>query len=124
MNSKVILVARILLGLIFTVFGLNKLIGFMDPPPMDGPAGAFMGAMGATGYFFAFLGIVEAATGILLLIGKYTRLATIVLLPVTINIALFHLVLAPAGGVPGYLSLILNIVLVIAYKDDYEGLLK
>ena len=124
MNPKVMLVARILLGLMFTVFGLNKLIGFLDMPPPVGSAGAFMGAMFATGYFFPFLGIVEAVIGILLLIGKYLRLASIALLPVTINIALFHLALDPAGGIPGYLSLVLNIVLIMGYKDDLQGLLK
>lgn len=124
MNSKVVMVARILLGLIFVIFGLNKLFGFLEMPPPEGGAGAFMGALIASGYFFPFLGIVEAICGVLLLINKYTRLATIVLLPITINIVIFHLALAPAGGAPGYLTLILNVVLVMAYKEDYEGLLK
>ena len=124
MNPKVVMVARIILGLIFAVFGLNKLIGFLDMPPPEGAAGAFMGALFATGYFFPFLGIVESVCGILLLIGKYTRLAAIVLMPVTINIVLFHVSLAPAAGAAGYLTFVLNVVLVMAYKEDLEGLLK
>lgn len=124
MNPKVVMVARIVLGLIFTVFGLNKLFNFLPMPPPEGEAGAFMGALVASGYFFPFLGIVEAVCGILLLVNKYTRLAAIVFLPITINIVLFHLALAPAGGAPGYLTLILNVVLIVAYKEDYEGILK
>ena len=124
MNSKVMLVSRILLGIMFTVFGLNKIVPFLGTPEISGAAGAMMGGLAGTGYFFPMLGIVEAAIGILMLIGKYLRLASIALFPVTVNIALFHLALDPAGGVPGYLALVLNILLIVGYKEDLQGLLK
>ena len=123
MNPKVMLVSRILLGIMFTVFGLNKIYPFLGAPEMEGAAAAFMGGLAASGYFFPFLGIVEAVIGIMLLTGKYTRLAAIALLPITINIVIFHLALAPAG-IPGYLTFILNVVLIMGYKEDLQGLLK
>ncbi len=124
MNPKVVMIARVILGLIFTFFGPNKLFRYLDMRPTEGAAAAFSTALADTGYFTIFLGIVEAVCGILLLTNKYTRLATIVLLPVTINIVLFHLALAPETGGLGYLTFVLNLFLVIAYKDDYKGILK
>jgi len=124
MNPKVVMVARIILGLIFAIFGPNKLFRFIDMRPSEGEAAAFTGALAETGYFLIFLGIVEVVCGILLLLNKYTRLATIVLLPVTINIVLFHLALTPATGGLGYLTFVMNLVLVVAYKEDYKGMLK
>lgn len=124
MNPKVVMVARILLGLIFAIFGSNKLFRFIDMRPAEGPAGAFSAALGATGYFLILLGIVEASCGILLLINKYPRLATIALLPVTTNIVLFHLALSPGTGGAGYLTFVLNLILLVAYKEDYAGMLK
>ena len=35
------LIARILLGLIFTVFGLNGFLHFLPNPPMSGPPAEF-----------------------------------------------------------------------------------
>jgi len=53
--------ARILLGLIFLITGLNKLFWFVPVPPMSVPLTSFMNALKATGYFMPFLGIVETA---------------------------------------------------------------
>ena len=50
MNSKVIMVLRLILGLILLVFGVNKL----PMPPMEEALAAFMGALGKTGYMYAY----------------------------------------------------------------------
>ena len=124
MKPKIVIATRVILGLIFTVFGPNKLFRYLDMRPTEGAAAAFSTALAETGYFTIFLGIVEAVCGILLLTNKFTRLATIMLLPVTTNIVLFHLALTPDTGGLGYLTFVLNLVLVIAYKDDYKGILR
>jgi len=124
MNTKLILVARILLGLIFAVFGINKFVGFMPAPDFSGSASTFMQGLGASGYLFPLLGVIETISGIFLLTNKFPRLAVLMLLPVTTNILLFHLFMAPAGGAPGYLAFILNAFLIAAYKQDLECILK
>ena len=45
--------ARIVLGLIFFVFGLNGFLHFLPQPPMTGPAGAFVGALASSGYLLS-----------------------------------------------------------------------
>lgn len=127
MNSKIILVARILLGLIFFIFGLNKFLNFI--PPLEYDSGSlpslFLSSLFNGGIYFVYLlGAVEVVAGALLLVGKYVPLTLIVLAPVTANILFFHLSLDPANGVPGYLTFALNWVLLFANKPAYKPLLK
>ena len=92
-----ILVARILLGLMFTVFGLNFFFHFIPQPPPPPAAGAFAGAMFATGYLFNLLKVLEVLSGLALLSGFFVPLALAVLAPIIVNILFFHAFLAPAG---------------------------
>ena len=94
MKSKLVVAARILLGLIFFVFGLNFFLHFIPTPPMSGPPGAFAGAMIATGYLFVLVKVTEVVSGAMLLVGRYVPLALAVLAPV-VNIVAFHAFLAP-----------------------------
>src|SRR5882672_3962671 len=55
MKSKILpTIARVLLGLMFTVFGLNGFLHFIPEPktPMPEGAAAFAGALMNTGYMF------------------------------------------------------------------------
>jgi len=93
-----ILIARLLLGLIFTVFGLNGFLHFLSMPPPPEAAMAFFGAMAATGYMIPLLFTTQIVGGALLLLGM-VPLALAILAPVIVNIVAFHLFLAP-GGLP------------------------
>jgi uncharacterized membrane protein YphA (DoxX/SURF4 family) len=89
--------ARLFLGLVFTVFGLNFFLHFLPMPAPPPQAGAFEGALFASGYLFPLLKTVEVVTGLLLLGGLFVPLALTLLAPVVVNIVAFHLFLAPAG---------------------------
>lgn len=99
MNRKVIIgaVARIALGLLFGVVGANKLLGFMPTPPLEGAASVFMHGLVQTGYFIPLLGAVEVAGAALLVFRRSVPLALLLLAPIALHVALFHLFLAPAG---------------------------
>ena len=45
-------ICRILLGLLFTVFGSNAFLHFIPMPQLQGDAGAFMGALFHSGYIY------------------------------------------------------------------------
>ncbi|MHB8383788.1 MAG: hypothetical protein ACYDC3_15775 [Candidatus Binataceae bacterium] len=93
------LIVRILLGLVFTVFGLNGFLHFLPTPPMPDAAVHFFGALFATGYMIPMLFATQMIGGILLLIGIFVPFALVILAPVIANIFFFHLFLAP-GGLP------------------------
>ena len=89
--------ARLLLGAVFAVFGLNGFLHFIPQPPPTGLAAVFLGGLGASGYFFPLLKGTELLTGLLLLSNRFVPLALTILAPVVVNIVAFHAFLAPSG---------------------------
>lgn len=121
--SKVpVLSARLFLGLVFTVFGLNGFLGFLPAPELSGPAGAFVGALAATGYMFPLIKGTEVLAGVALLSGRAVPLALTVLAPITVNILFFHTILAPSLGLP-LLLVAAQLYLAWAYRDAFRGVL-
>jgi putative oxidoreductase len=89
-------IARVLLGFIFTVFGLNGFLHFIPMPPPTGVAGQFMGAL-AGSHYLAVVFALQLVGGVLLLANRFVPLALTLLGPVIVNIVLFHIFMAPAG---------------------------
>jgi len=89
--------ARLALGAIFTVFGLNGFLHFIPQPPPSGLVAVFVGGLGASGYFFPLLKGTEVLVGLALLSNRFVPLALTVLAPIVVNIVAFHAFLAPAG---------------------------
>ncbi len=116
--------ARILLGLIFTVFGLNGFFHFLPVQPMPGAAGAFIGALLATKYMFPLIKSVEVAAGVALLANRFVPLALVLLAPVVVNIALFHAVLAPSGIGMALVIVALGLYLAWSHRHAYRPLLQ
>ncbi len=127
MSTKIksisVISARIVLGLIFFVFGLNFFLHFIPtPPPTGGVADAFTGGLFQSGYFFPMLKGLEVVLGALLLIGYFIPLALVVLMPISINILLFHAFLSPENTVIGIVILLLHVYLAWVYLDYYKPL--
>lgn len=119
-----VLIARILFGLVFLVFGLNGFFNFIpmgDPPA--GKAGEFIGALISSGYLFPLLKLTETLCGLAILLGIYVPLALVILFPVTLNITLFHIFLEPQGMAMGIVLLLLHLFLAYAYRKYYTEML-
>jgi uncharacterized membrane protein YphA (DoxX/SURF4 family) len=115
--------ARVVLGLIYFVFGLNFFFHFIPtPPPAGGVADAFTGGLFQSGYFFPFLKGLEIILGALLLARLFVPLVLVVLAPISINILLFHIFLAPGGAFMSILIVAVNIYLAWVYRDYYKQL--
>ncbi len=116
--------ARLLLGLAFTVFGLNAFLHFLPMPAPPPQAGAFLGALAGTGYFFPLLKATEIIAGLLLLSGVFVPLALTVLAPILVNIIAFHLFLEPSG-LPIPLALVAaEIYLAWTYRAAFAPMLR
>jgi uncharacterized membrane protein YphA (DoxX/SURF4 family) len=120
-------VARVLLGLMFFVFGLNGFLNFIPPPKTPPPEGAmaFAGAMMKTGYLMQFVKGTETLVGLLLLLNRFVPLALVVIMPVILNIVAFHAFLAPApsGMVTALVILALELYLAWSYREYYRVVL-
>ncbi len=117
------LVARVLVGLPFFVFGLNFFVPFlaMSPPPLPEHATAFAGVLMPTGYM-AVVKALEVVGGLLVLSGRFAPLGLVLVTPVAVNIALWDLLLVgqPALGV---VLTVLCAFLIAYYRRHFAGVL-
>ena len=116
-----VLIARILLGLMFLVFGLNSFLLFLPMPPIPGPAGQFLGLLFSSHYVLA-VGLVEVVSAVLLLSGQFIPLGLALLGPVLVNILLFHIFFQPAGLPPGLVATVLWFVVFFGVRKAFAGI--
>jgi putative oxidoreductase len=91
-------VSTYLVGLVYTVFGLNGFLHFIPMPPMSGDAGAFAGILMSTG-FMQVVKIIEIICGVMLLANFKRPLAYILIAPITVCILLFEILIAKTPGI-------------------------
>ena len=116
------LVARILLGLLFVVFGLNGFLNFLSMGPMPtGLAGQFIGALVASHYFWV-VAALQIAGGVLLLVGRFVPLGLVLLGPVIVNIILYHVFMNPSGIVLPIVVVILWLIVFYAHRQYFSGI--
>jgi hypothetical protein len=116
-----VLVARILLGLAFFVFGLNKIVTFLPMPMPTGEAGALM-LIWYTHKWLMFYGFIETAAGLMLLVGRFVPLGLTLLAGVGLNILLFQVTFEPKGLPIPLVLTVLEIFLVYAYRASFAGI--
>jgi putative oxidoreductase len=117
------IIARVLLGLVFTVFGSNAFLHFIPMPPMSGPSGDFITAMYATHYLYVVAGC-QVLGGLILLIGRYVPLGLTLLGPVIVNILSFHIFMNHQGLPLALVVAALALFLLWRYRANFAGLLK
>src|ERR1700752_4236433 len=97
-----VIIARVLLGLAFLVFGLNGFLQFMKPPqPPTGIIAEFQDVMMIKSHYFWLVAAFQMLCGLLLLVNRYVALGVVILAAVIVNIITFHLAMDPGGIVPG-----------------------
>ena len=116
-----VLVARILLGLTFLVFGLNGFLNFLHMPMPPGPAGQYMGVLFLSHYLHVVF-LLEVIGGVLLLSGQFIPLGLVLLGPVLFNILLFHTFLFPAGFPPALFATILWFIIFYGVRKAFAGI--
>ena len=117
------LISRILLGLVFTVFGANGLHPFLPMPKElpPGAAGQFTGAL-FTSHYVMVVALVQFVGGLLLLSGYYVPLALAILGPVIVNILCFHIFMLREGLGLALVVAVLWFVLFSYYRKSFAGL--
>lgn len=116
--------ARVLLGLVFFVFGLNGFLQFLPQPPITGAPLAFVSALMASGYVIPIVKGTEVIAGLMLLGNRFVPLALALLAPIVVAIVGYHLALEPTGTPLGIIVLALELFLAFTYRDAFAPMLK
>ena len=117
----VTIIARILLGLMFFVFGLNPFLKFLPMPQLEGVWGQFLGALFVSHYVW-LIGATQVVSGALFLIGRYVPLAIVLSGPVIVNIIAYHVTMQPIGAQLAVLATICWIFLFWRYRHSFAPL--
>jgi putative oxidoreductase len=118
----VTLIARLLLGLICVVFGLNGFLNFLNMGPMpSGLAGQFIGALAFSHYYWV-VAALQVAGGALLLANRFVPLALVLLGPVIVNIILYHVFLNPSGAGLAIVVVVLWAIVFYSYRQYFSGI--
>jgi uncharacterized membrane protein YphA (DoxX/SURF4 family) len=118
-------IARILMGLVFFVTGLNGFLNFIPPPksPMPEAAASFMTSLAGTGYMIPLVSGVQLLVGALLLVNRFVPLALTLIAPIIVGIITFHVFLEPSGLPLAGVVLILEIYLAWRYRKAFRPIL-
>lgn len=115
--------ARILLGLLFFVSGLNIMLHFIPISPMPPSDATTFSTILMTHNYMTFVGLLQVVGGLLLLVGRFVPLALTLLAPVIVNILLFHLLIAHEGIAGGLVAALLELFLLFVYRQSFRTLL-
>jgi putative oxidoreductase len=116
------ILARYLLGLIFTVFGLNGFLNFIHQPPPANPLAIQFLVSVSESHFAAFFFALQVLGGLLLLSGFFVPLALTVLAAELYNILAFHLTFAPASIAPALVASVLWVLVFVQYRESFNGI--
>ena len=117
-----VLIARLLLGLISVVFGLNGFLNFLNMGPMPtGLAGQFIGALALSHYYWVVAGL-QIIGGVLLLVNRFVPLALVLLGPVIVNIICYHVFLNHSGAAPAAVVTVLWLIVFYGNRQAFSGI--
>ena len=116
-------VVRILLGALFVFSAATVLFQIGPPPAPPGKMGLFFEGILASGYLLILIKVTELVCGLAFIVGRYVPLATVVIFPVSVNILLTHIFLAPEGLPIALFVLFANLFLAYRNWSYYEPML-
>ncbi|HWC61139.1 MAG TPA: DoxX family protein [Verrucomicrobiae bacterium] len=116
-------IARVLLGLMFLLFGLNGFLNFI-PVPKDIPQDIITVSMALmkAGYMNV-VSAVEIIVAVLLLVNRFVPLALTLLAPILVGILTFHIAIQPSTIGPGIVVTLLELFLAYSYRKAFSPML-
>ena len=123
-THRLTIIPRTVLGLMFVAGPLAAALHLGPQPALTAKATDFMAALARTGYMLPLLWSTEILAGLLLLSGVMAPLGLVLLAPVIVNIAAFHIFLAPRVMPPAIMVCALELFLAWQYRASFAGLLR
>ncbi len=114
---------QIIFGILLIYFPLSRLLPFLQilPAPQSNEAAmAFFVALMATGYIFPILTGVFFIAGLMFIFNKWSAFGAVLLVPMTVNIMLFHIFLDFTGFWIALVFAVLNVYLLAIHWPRYK----
>lgn len=118
----VTIIIRSLLGALFVFASVSYFLDLIPQPVATGNLKIFQDGMAASGYLITLVKSVELICGLAFLSGKFNTLASLVILPISINILLVHIFVAPEGLAMGLFVFLANVFLIYRHWNNYKAL--
>lgn len=116
------IIVRILVGLLLLFASVTYFLKLMPAQPeITGSLKTFNDGLGASVYIMPLVKTIELICGLAFVTGRFVALANIVILPITVNIVLINVFLAPEGLPMGLPLFIGNLFLIYRYWSNYWG---
>lgn len=115
-------ICRVLLGLVFTIFGLNGFFHFIPQPPPPSPTAVQYMTVLTVSHYFYLVFAVQVIAGVLLLTGRFVPLALALLAPMLVNIVLYHSLMDPAGLPVALFATVLWAVVVYRFRASFRNI--
>ena len=119
------IIVRVLLGAMMLFASISYFFNLMgEQPDPTGDLATLMAGFMASKYIFPVAKVIELLAGLMLVSGKFVRLGTIILLPISINIFLIHVVVTGADIPMAAAILFANVFLIYANWDGFKEIVK
>lgn len=115
-------IIRVLMGLLYIFASVVVLFNLFPQPEMTGREKVFSDGIAASGYLMTLIKLTELVCGLAFVSGFYVSLAAIVIAPITLNILLYHIFVAPAGLPVAIFLVFANVLVAYAHWDKYKPL--
>ncbi len=117
------IIVRVLMGLMFVFSSAVILFKITMPQPkLEGANKIFTEGLMASIYIMPTVKIFEMICGLALISGFFTPLAVVVIFPITLNVLLYHIYLAPETLPVAIALMAANLFLAYYYRDKYKPL--
>lgn len=123
MKNKIDLGARVVLGTILFVFGLNKFLNFIPQPAATDEMMTAFGNLMALGFIMPTVAIIEVSVGLALLSNRFKSLGLVALAPISYGMVAFHIAFDLPGIAMAATVAALNIYLLLSQKKNFNLIL-
>lgn len=114
---------RFIFGLLLLFASVTYFIKFSEQPPVTGDFKMFSDGLNIAKYLMPLVKIVELFAGLCFVSSRFIALANLVLLPVSINILLVNIFLAPEAIGIGLFVFLCNVYLIYTKWESYKSIL-
>ena len=116
------IIIRTLMGLFLLFASVSYFFELVKPPAVMPEATITYNKGLAIAHILPIVKGIELICGVMLLIGRFATLATLVIFPITVNIILFHAYADPANIGGGIILLVFNLFMAYYYRKNYAPL--